>query len=151
MVETLQMRDLGSILPFAVGPVVLISGVGLLLLTLTNRLGRIVDRARILARERMGAEDQARARLATQLRILSRRARLIRLSVTLCALCILLVGVLITVLFLAPLLRLELAAEASLLFVLCMLCLIAAMVVFLQEIYLSLEALDIEITDDAGS
>jgi len=30
----------------AVGPVILISGVGLLLLTFTNRLGRAIDRAR---------------------------------------------------------------------------------------------------------
>ena len=30
----------------AIGPVILISGVGLLLLTMTNRLGRAIDRAR---------------------------------------------------------------------------------------------------------
>ena len=41
--------DLVPVLQTAVSPVVLISGVGLLLLTMTNRLGRIVDRARSLA------------------------------------------------------------------------------------------------------
>ena len=35
----------------AIGPVILISGVGLLLLTMTNRLGRAIDRARQLKRE----------------------------------------------------------------------------------------------------
>ena len=35
----------------AVGPVILISGVGLLLLTMTNRLGRASDRARSLKLE----------------------------------------------------------------------------------------------------
>ena len=35
----------------AIGPVILISGVGLLLLTMTNRLGRAIDRARQLKAE----------------------------------------------------------------------------------------------------
>ena len=35
----------------AIGPVILISGVGLLLLTMTNRLGRAIDRSRQLKQE----------------------------------------------------------------------------------------------------
>ena len=38
-------------LQVAIGPVILISGVGLLLLTLTNRYGRTIDRARHIVRE----------------------------------------------------------------------------------------------------
>jgi hypothetical protein len=41
-----------SLLPMiqlAITPVILIAGVGSLLLSMTNRLGRIVDRTRILA------------------------------------------------------------------------------------------------------
>ena len=37
-------------LQVAIGPVILISGVGLLLLTMTNRLGRAIDRARQMTR-----------------------------------------------------------------------------------------------------
>jgi hypothetical protein len=37
--------ELIPVLQVAIGPVILISGVGLLLLTLTNRFGRAVDRA----------------------------------------------------------------------------------------------------------
>ena len=43
------MTSLEQIIPElrdAIGPVILISGVGLLLLTMTNRLGRAIDRAR---------------------------------------------------------------------------------------------------------
>ena len=39
------------VLQMATGPVILISGIGLLLLTMTNRLGRAIDRARSLSRE----------------------------------------------------------------------------------------------------
>ena len=38
------MPDIASILQLAICPVILISGVGLLLLTMTNRFGRVIDR-----------------------------------------------------------------------------------------------------------
>jgi len=41
-----ETSEIVPVLQTAISPVVLISGVGLLLLTMTNRLGRIVDRAR---------------------------------------------------------------------------------------------------------
>ena len=40
------VSELIPVLQTAIGPVILISGVGLLLLTMTNRLGRVIDRAR---------------------------------------------------------------------------------------------------------
>ena len=45
------LKELIPVLQVAIGPVILISGVGLLLLTLTNRYGRTIDRARQLMRE----------------------------------------------------------------------------------------------------
>ena len=55
------MKDLIPLLPTAIGPVILISGVGLLLLSMTNRFGRIIDRSRILAHEmRSGSARRGR-------------------------------------------------------------------------------------------
>ena len=59
----------------AIGPVILISGVGLLLLTMTNRLGRAIDRARQLKAElpkRTGAE---REHLQERVAIIYQRAK----------------------------------------------------------------------------
>ena len=42
------VQELVPILQTAIGPMILISGLGLLLLTMTNRLGRIIDRSRAL-------------------------------------------------------------------------------------------------------
>ena len=58
------LTELIPILQIAIGPVILISGVGLLLLSMTNRLGRAIDRARILRQElRAGVSgDEARTR-----------------------------------------------------------------------------------------
>ena len=46
-----QIQQIVPELRDAIGPVILISGVGLLLLTMTNRLGRAIDRARLLKNE----------------------------------------------------------------------------------------------------
>ena len=81
MLSPCAPADILRIIQGAIAPVVLISGVGLLLLTLTARLGRIVDRTRILAAERRAAPLEERAGLDAQLAILAHRARLIRLAV----------------------------------------------------------------------
>jgi len=57
-----SVEELIPVLQTAIGPVILISGIGLLLLTMTNRLGRVIDRARGLSAELLTADDAARAR-----------------------------------------------------------------------------------------
>ena len=42
------LQQLIPVIQTSVGPVILISGIGLLLLSMTNRLGRIIDRSRLL-------------------------------------------------------------------------------------------------------
>ena len=69
------------ILQVAIGPAVLISGVGLLILSLTNRLGRVVDRGRILARELRDSPQINNISAETQLDILSRRAALLQRAI----------------------------------------------------------------------
>ena len=145
--EQLSIQSIGQVIQFAIGPVVLISGVGLIILSLTNRLGRIVDRARLLVAEAKHADPMRLAQVHSQLLVLRERAHLTRLAVTLAATSVLLVGVLITTLFLAPFVRVGLVRAAILIFIACMGCLIGAMVAFLREVYMSLHALDLEIAD----
>ena len=52
------LHEIVPVLQVATGPVILISGIGLLLLTMTNRLGRTIDRARILCREPLDASGK---------------------------------------------------------------------------------------------
>jgi hypothetical protein len=127
----------------ATAPVVLISGVGLLLLTLTARLGRIVDRVRLLAAERRQADQATRALLDAQLDILAHRARLIRTAVALGASSVALIAILITVLFLGLLLHYDVAAPAAILFVVSLLSLVSAMLVFVRELHHALTAVQL--------
>ena len=129
----------------AIGPVILISGVGLLLLSLTNRFGRAVDRSRQLIREMRESTGTDRQRLAGQVEILFRRAQLIQLAIILGATSVLYAAVLIITLFFTALLQLELAVPISLLFMCCLVSLIGSLVAFIMDIRLSLKALKLEI------
>jgi hypothetical protein len=139
------LHEIIPVLQTAISPVILISGVGLLLLSMTNRLGRAIDRARSLVRElRQGREHDRPATLA-QVAIIYRRARLIRLSIALASLSVLLAAVLIIVLFLSALMKWDHGFIISLIFIACMASLIASLVTFIYDIHLSLVALKLEL------
>lgn len=141
----MHLDELVPILQVAVGPVILISGVGLLLLSMTNRLGRVVDRSRSLADILRRVESKERGRLTSELRILSTRARLIQRAITLAALSVLLAAFLVIALFFTALLRLNVALLIIFLFTACLASLIGSLLVFIKDINLSLEALKLEI------
>jgi hypothetical protein len=138
------VHELVPVLQVAIGPVILVSGVGLLLLAMTNRLGRIVDRARFLYRELAAARDAERERTLAQMRILRRRALLVQRAIALATLSVLLSAGLVIVLFTGALLRLQAAWLAVLLFMAAMASLIVALVLFLADVRQSLRALELE-------
>ncbi|MDO9055708.1 MAG: DUF2721 domain-containing protein, partial [Sulfuricurvum sp.] len=74
------LSDLISTLQLAVGPVILISGISLILLSLTNRFGRIVDRTRQLSVEYRNTSEADQERILLELEILTVRAKVIRSS-----------------------------------------------------------------------
>jgi len=143
--QTLSVAELIPVLQTAIGPTILISGVGLLLLTMTNRLARTIDRTRALAREFPEASESDRARDTGQLRILWRRARLIRLCIALASLSALFAAILIIVLFVTALLQMENAWLICALFITCLACLIGSLIVFIHDINLALAALKFEL------
>jgi hypothetical protein len=144
--NTLTLQQLIPVIQTSVGPVILISGIGLLLLSMTNRLGRIIDRSRLLVEALPEAAAPVRQHLTAQLRVLYQRAKLIRFVIILATASVLLAGLLVVSLFLAALLQLNAAFFVILCFVLCMAALIASLLVFLLELQMSLRALRMELT-----
>jgi len=128
----------------------LVSGVGLLLLTMTNRLGRVIDRGRSLAQEHRTNPNADQARILNQLMILNRRAALIRGAITLASLSVLLAAILVIIIFLTALFQWEIAILLSGLFIACMLSLIGSLVAFIQDLNLSLDAYQYDIKDVVG-
>ena len=140
------LEQIIPVLQVAIGPVILISGVGLLLLTLTNRLGRAIDRARQLKAELPNRAE--RGPVLAQVAIIYRRARMIRLSITLAALSALLAAALIITLFVTALVHWEQGLLVSLLFIACMVSLFASLLAFIRDINLSLHALKLELESE---
>lgn len=143
--ELLRTSSLLPIIQLAITPVILISGMGALMLTLTNRMGRIVDRTRSLAVLVHGAVAVDRAHLESQLEIMWRRAKLIRMAVTFAGLSMLMACGLILVIFAAAVLGRDLAVVAMIFFMGSILLLVAALGAFLRDIYVSLHALRLEV------
>ena len=141
----MRFNELVPILQVAIGPVLLISGVGLLLLSMTNRFGRVVDRSRSLVDAVRRGTPQDRARLTEELRILYGRARVIRKGITYASSSVLLAAILIIALFLTALFQLETALPIIVLFGSCMASLIASLILFIQDMKVSLAALKLEI------
>ncbi len=139
------VTQLIPILQTAIGPMILISGVGLLLLTMTNRLGRVIDRTRILAGGLPAAAEDKQAKISAQLTILWKRARLIRLAIALTSMSALAAAILIIVLFLTALFQADAAWLIGALFIVCMMCLIGSLMVFIHDINQSLAALKLEL------
>ena len=143
-----SVTDLIPILQIAIGPVILISGVGLLLLTMTNRLGRVIDRARTLYEKLRTETPTEQDRTRAQLKILQRRAGFVRQAIILATLSILLAALLIISLFFAALLRLDVGWLIMLFFIGCLLSLIGSLLTFIRDINQSLLALKLELGDE---
>ena len=139
------MTELIPVLQIAIGPVMLISGVGLVLLSMTNRFGRVIDRSRIVAREVRTQQEPARD--LAQLRILLRRGRLLRTAILLAVVSVLSAALLIILLFVFAFFMIEAAWVIAGLFVGCLLALIFSLLFFLSDINLSLVALKHELPE----
>ena len=129
----------------AVSPVILISGVGLLLLTMTNRLARAIDRSRILKREFKDASETDRPRLQSQINILYRRAKIIRFSILSAVLSALMAALLVVSVFVCALMGWGFVWFAALSFIACLVSLSVSLIAFLGDINLSLHALKLEL------
>lgn len=142
------MDSLASLLPIiqlAITPVILISGMGALMITLTNRMARIVDRTRQVAEAIPAADREERKHLEDQLDIMWGRALLIRRAVTSNGLSMLLSCFLVVALFAAAMYDLKLALVVLGLFGASIVLLIASLVDFLRDIFVSLHALKLQV------
>lgn len=141
-----SLDRLTRILQLSIGPVALISGVGLLLLSMVNRLGRVFDRARHLGNEIASAPKTERSRDASlELHVLFRRARLLQLAIALIIASAFVVLLIVGSLFATYLFALPMGAVILLLFALCLVLLVASLSCFLGDIFLSIRSLRVSL------
>lgn len=138
-----QVADIGEVIQLAVAPVFLLSGVGIILTVLTNRLARVVDRARRLEEAADSATAAAREAIRASLRVMARRAHLMNRAITLSTLSALLVALVVVTIFLGAFLDFDTSLPIAAMFILAMLSLIGALVFFLREVFLAISTLRI--------
>ena len=130
----IQITDIGHVIQLAIAPVFLLTGVCTMLMVLTNRLARIIDRVRVLEdRLDVGHNDL----LMDELDILYKRWRLINVAIALSTACGLLICIVIGLLFLGDTTNLPLDRHIAALFVAAMVTLIGAFVCLLREIFVA--------------
>ncbi len=139
--ETLfQVSSISSVIQLAVAPVFLLAGISGTLMVMSNRLGRIVDRGRFLKDKKPDADEEAMNEIRDELNRLDIRAAYTNWAITLATSCALLICLVIVSLFLGALLDVNVAGFVAFLFVVGMMFLSIALVLFLREIRLSTSA-----------
>ena len=131
--------DVAHSIQLAVAPVFLLSAVGVFLTVLTNRLGRIIDRARLL--ERSMADPTAPEEVHAELRDLAKRARMVQIAIASSTVCALLICLVIVTLFAGVALSRDLSRLIVAFFVVGLGAFIGALLVFLLEIRAAITAL----------
>ena len=140
----LQTENVAKLIQLALGPVFLISGVGITLSMLTNRLARIVDRARTLETQREStSNDKKLATIDSDLKIIFRRARYINSAIALSTTSAFLTALVVTLLFASEFAPLGVGGAIAMMFVASMVCLSVAFLLFLFEVRIATNSLRI--------
>lgn len=136
------VEGLARAIQLSVAPVFLLAGVSGLLGTLTHRLARIIDRARVLQDQSREAGIAGGRQGRRELQVQKRRMRLVLRAIQCCSVTVLLIALLVALVFLSAVARLDLARMVVPLFVAAMLFLMAAVLLFLLEMQLAAQQLE---------
>ena len=145
-------EQLARILTASIAPVIVISGVGLLLLTMTNRYSRVTDLARDIIGDLETITDPLRCeRFVQQVGIIYRRARILRLAIIMASLCVLFVTFTVLSLFAGQVLGMGLDYFSVPCFGLSLFALLASLYSFMRDVGISLMALELETGSYVGN
>jgi hypothetical protein len=136
-----HITNLGQVIQLAVAPVFLLAGVGATLNVLATRVGRIIDRARIMEDKLLHATAEQADEIHVRLGVLSKRATLINRAIGLCVMSGLMVSLVVAALFVSSALGIDLTLPIAIAFVIALLALAAALVYFLREVFLATSSL----------
>jgi len=132
-----HIGDIAHTIQLAVAPVFLLTAIGTLITALNNRLGRAVDRRRVVQeRLRHAGDDEARES-RRELATLARRSRLIYFAILAAVTAALLVCLVVAAAFVGALVSIELSKAVAVMFILAMCALVVSLALFLREIFLA--------------
>jgi hypothetical protein len=138
-VET-QIYDITRVIQLAVAPVFMLTAVGTIISALNVRLGRAVDRRRVLEPLLAGLAGKQASAAREELAQIAQRIRSIYLAILFAVLSALFICLLIAAAFSGAFVSVNLSRIIGALFVLAVLALIVCLLLFLREIFLAVIA-----------
>jgi hypothetical protein len=136
----LPLSDIAHVIQLAVAPVFLLTAIGTVLVVLTGRLGRAVDRRRSLMAAVSRVEGDLADLVQQEIAFEVRRIRLVYVAISMAVMSALLVCGLISLAFIDAFAGWNLGKLIAALFILAMLALIGSLSTFLREIFVSVNS-----------
>jgi hypothetical protein len=136
--------NVARVIQLSVAPVFLLTALGTLLGVFSTRLGRIVDRWRILLERFRSAEPARAAELEQELDLLRLRRKLVNTAITFAIAAALLVCILIATAFVGSVLHWDFSHPVAGLFIAAMVAFIGALLSFLSEVLIAVGNVRIE-------
>ena len=141
-----NVDNIAHVIDIAVAPVFLLAGISGLLMVLTNRLGRTIDRSRSLqAAINKQLSTKHKAAIEYEMKSLLNRSRFINLSINLATVSALVVCFVIIALFLGSLLDFNVGLVVASLFIACMVILALAFGCFVVEVFIATRSLRVSL------
>ena len=135
MFNPAPLSDIGHVIQLAIAPVFLLTAIATILNVLAGRLGRAVDRRRVLAAALLKLDGDIATLAKQELSYEMRRIKLIYVAISMAVLAALLVAALISLAFIDPFVQLEFTKLIAVLFILAMVALVASLAILLREIF----------------
>ena len=135
-----HFTDITHVIQLAVAPVFLLTAIATLITALNNRLGRIVDRRRVVDGRLTSQVAGELTETNSELGWLSHRIRLVYLAIFCAVIAALMICLVVVSAFIGALLGTDLARLVAVEFIAAMLALIACLGLFLREIFVAVSS-----------
>jgi hypothetical protein len=132
------------VIQLSVAPVFLLTALGTMLGVFSTRLGRIVDRMRIVVERLSGLPAELRTGLREELSLLRLRRRIVNVAIVCATAAALLVCLLIATAFVSSVFGWDFSRPVAALFVLSMVAFIGGLVAYLAEVTVAVRTIRIE-------
>ena len=134
------VTTIAQTIQLSLSPVFMLAGIAGVLNLLAGRLSRVIDRARALEQLHPASTGREHDRYVWELRLLDRRMRGINIALSLCTGSAIATCSVVALLFVGELATLRIGTIVALIFILAMLMLVAGLVMFVLEVWLSVHA-----------
>ena len=138
----MNLDTVANVIDIAVAPVFLLAGISGMMMVLTNRLGRAIDRSRSLqATESEFLSDHHKKMIEREKANLMHRIRFSNAAISMATFSAILVCLVVVALFTGSLLEFNVSVVVASLFIICMVILSLALCSFLLEVLISIKSL----------